>query len=1264
MVSLSLSMSLLMRRLVFFCHILLLLISGQSVTAEVFIVTTTADSGPGSFRDAIEKAAANGDRDTDYIHFNITRARDNFIRVPLSNLLPALTSNLVIDGTTQPGAAFGVTQAKVGIALEGFYSGTNELFGLDVRQARDVKIYGIFFRSNVLDRATLQPPTQLFGLVLGGSTDVEVGQPGKGNLISGWSYGIYDVSQNRWGNSARITIRSNIFGLDIDGVSTQYQDRTGGTATNTNSIVFEKSSRNNQVGGAAPNEGNIFNSSAIDILLQGTLVSDGLVTISNNQFGLDVNGNNLSSTTGIGIRVLDINTFPGNPFLPATPVINYNYFAGKNRAFGILATNVKTNFLIHDNTLGFEDRNGQPPRDPYFGTAIAIRSSEQAAIRNNIIRYWRSGAILMDTTYSITITGNSTYCNRMRAISLNHWNVMNPAQRPMPFAYINTIAGVRSTVSGTAVPRSKVELFYNENCQNCEGKTWFATVQADLNGDWQYSGPLTSDNIVATATDVGGATSEYSMPKIDVTSVKIGGASCGDSLGSICGLKILSGTNWHWEDTKGNNLGSDTCLFNLPTGWYVLKLAIGSSCEEGFPFFVPDSTPTIDVSHIVKFDARCGGPYGYICGISVTNPVSVAWEDEFGNVVSNKLCMNDAYPGKYRLKVEGLRNCDAVSPYFEIKNITPRIDITNLQLIQPSCEKNNGSITGLQVFDTAFSKMGWYNENGILVSANKDLLNAPPGKYKFIVKDVSGICGDSTTFYVLNKLPGMQVDTANIQLVHATCGNSNGGITGISVIDAVGGVNYQWVDAQKNIVATTIDLLNAPPGSYQLKIKDGSNCDTLVSSFYTIVNQGNIVVDGSNVTISAAGCTKNKGAITGLQITGATNFEWLSVPGSVVVGSSMDLINVPAGKYQLRAINLNYGCTITSSTFEINTGSPLTVNLSSDIVQDARCAQNNGSIQLTIGNASAFNFNWLKDSVVNISSALSINGLSPGAYYCIATDTNGCTQNFYKRNIVALPLPTLNQSGAVIKDDTCALSTGSITGFSALSDQPGLKYEWLNGSGQLVSNQLQLLQAVAGEYQLKLTDSRGCVVNSNRYNISLVTVTLSSPAYAVTKIEIPRNADANLKVQLARPGQYDLMDVSTGNIIQQNNTGDFSINNVSADMSLQVRYSAGPCSSGITHINIKVFDDTRLNIPNAFSPNNDGINDVFKIKVEGYFLMKYLRIYNRWGQLMYESRDVNLGWDGRKTGSDLPVGTYYWILEGIDVNNRRINRSGSVTLLR
>ena len=69
---------------------------------------------------------------------------------------------------------------------------------------------------------------------------------------------------------------------------------------------------------------------------------------------------------------------------------------------------------------------------------------------------------------------------------------------------------------------------------------------------------------------------------------------------------------------------------------------------------------------------------------------------------------------------------------------------------------------------------------------------------------------------------------------------------------------------------------------------------------------------------------------------------------------------------------------------------------------------------------------------------------------------------------------------------------------------------------------------------------------------------------------------------------------------------------------------------------------TDLWIPNAFSPDYDGINDIFKPKANTELLNYNLQIYTRWGALIFESNDINKGWNGIYKGKDCPVGVYVY----------------------
>ncbi len=88
-------------------------------------------------------------------------------------------------------------------------------------------------------------------------------------------------------------------------------------------------------------------------------------------------------------------------------------------------------------------------------------------------------------------------------------------------------------------------------------------------------------------------------------------------------------------------------------------------------------------------------------------------------------------------------------------------------------------------------------------------------------------------------------------------------------------------------------------------------------------------------------------------------------------------------------------------------------------------------------------------------------------------------------------------------------------------------------------------------------------------------------------------------------------------------------------------------------------------IQNSFTPNGDGINDIFNIITDVEINDFKLIIYNRWGQLLFESTDINKCWDGTYKGKAVPLGVYVYVLTGtIKGTNEQINRTGTVTVLR
>jgi gliding motility-associated-like protein len=97
---------------------------------------------------------------------------------------------------------------------------------------------------------------------------------------------------------------------------------------------------------------------------------------------------------------------------------------------------------------------------------------------------------------------------------------------------------------------------------------------------------------------------------------------------------------------------------------------------------------------------------------------------------------------------------------------------------------------------------------------------------------------------------------------------------------------------------------------------------------------------------------------------------------------------------------------------------------------------------------------------------------------------------------------------------------------------------------------------------------------------------------------------------------------------------------------------------------VLVMKSNGLFIPNAFTPNNNGLNDIFKPLLTGANKLNRFSIYNRYGELIFSSKQANDGWDGTYKGELVPSGVYIWMVKYIEISNKPIVEKGTVTLIR
>lgn len=109
--------------------------------------------------------------------------------------------------------------------------------------------------------------------------------------------------------------------------------------------------------------------------------------------------------------------------------------------------------------------------------------------------------------------------------------------------------------------------------------------------------------------------------------------------------------------------------------------------------------------------------------------------------------------------------------------------------------------------------------------------------------------------------------------------------------------------------------------------------------------------------------------------------------------------------------------------------------------------------------------------------------------------------------------------------------------------------------------------------------------------------------------------------------------------------------------------STGPNCSDTLVKTITVAPDFNLYVPEAFTPNEDAVNEVFLPK--GYNIAEYhLEIYNRWGVKVFESNDLSSGWDGSYNGQPAKSGAYVWRIEMSSFKGEHKNQTGQFTLYR
>jgi len=441
---------------------------------------------------------------------------------------------------------------------------------------------------------------------------------------------------------------------------------------------------------------------------------------------------------------------------------------------------------------------------------------------------------------------------------------------------------------------------------------------------------------------------------------------------------------------------------------------------------------------------------------------------------------------------------------------------------------------------------------------------------------------------------------------------------------------YVW-----NNASSDEDLDSLAAGIYSVMITDSNGCTFSISDTI-IAPSAPLVVSMTSNDIS---CYGDSSGFIHLAVSGGTpgyTYNWNN-------GATTDSLNaLLAGVYTVQ-INDTNGCALTLSDTIAELSTPIMV---SSTVVDPYCFANTmGSIQtLTSGGFSPYTYLWSTNDTTT-----SIDSLTTGFYQLLITDSAGCvlvsSYNLVDSSAISI---TLTGTNVFCEGESAVLNVDVHSGFS---------YQWLLNGTPLVNDTLtQLLVTQSGDYEVNA--SSGCGVLSD----GPLTITVNSLPNVDAGMDENVACHAALTLNAAGANSYSWL---PANLCVSPNSAATVVNTSSSNTYFVIGTDLNGCTAMDSVVVSAICND--IVIPTGFSPNGDGFNDYFVITDIDQYPNANLRIFNRWGNLVYEMDRYDNTWNGFsnvekiKIGEVLPNGTYYYIL---DLKNDEKPLNGFVVIRR
>lgn len=536
--------------------------------------------------------------------------------------------------------------------------------------------------------------------------------------------------------------------------------------------------------------------------------------------------------------------------------------------------------------------------------------------------------------------------------------------------------------------------------------------------------------------------------------------------------------------------------------------------------------------------------------------------------------------------------------------------------------------------------------------ATEDLTDIPTGTYSFTVTDANGCLISDTLFIDEPEALDLVLDGIDILCYGDSTGSIDANITG-----GVPGYSWEWTSGEM-----TEDITVLTAGTYGVTVTDENGCDVTASIALTQPDLLETSISGTDVS-----CPDAFDGAADLEVTGGIppyTFEWDT---GDVPEDTEDLTDLGEGTYYVTVTDDN-GCPAMDSVaiaepidFDAGPDSTFAVcaNDASVNLNDFLLATTAGEWSETTGSGQ---FNPL-------TGLFDPTDLPAGDYifnYTIPTFTP-CTDTLAVFTVTVHPIPDANISS----DDVMGCAPLAIT-FTNMGDYTGGTCVWYMGDGTMIEGCEGVTHSYeyAGPYdvELEVTSEFGCVNTVEAENYIHV---FEKPEAAFTySPDYPNIQDPEVKFTNESEGAIDyIWDFGDGSEESTSENPYHLFPDVSnAEYTVElIAISDQGCTDTAYQI-IMIEDVLIFYVPNVFTPDGDMFNEEFKpVMTSGYDVETYhLTIFNRWGEVVFESMNADFGWDGTYGGGDLVQdGVYIWTIEFKEtLSTKRHQLNGHVTVLK